>query len=92
VDANVWNKAQSAIYKKVETEMANYSRSERNYVSQLEIALNNVHMKLQEYELLILMKHKSNCEFHGNRSQTRTEAREKLNSSFLKTWKSLKVF
>jgi hypothetical protein len=49
--------------------MANYCRSERNYISQLEIALNNVHMKLEEYELLILIKYKSNCEFHGNRFQ-----------------------
>ncbi|RGB38651.1 hypothetical protein C1646_755456 [Rhizophagus diaphanus] len=78
VDSNVWNKAQSAIYNKVETEMANYSISERNYVSQLEIALTKVHMTLEEYELLILMKHKNNCEFHGKRP--RTEAQEKLSS------------
>ena len=58
--------------------MTNDSRLERNYVSQLEIALKNVHMTLEEYELLILMKHKSNCEFHGKRS--RTEVQEKLSS------------
>jgi len=41
-------------------------------------------MTLEEYELLILMKYKSNCEFHGGRSQTRTDARENLNRSFPK--------
>ncbi|GBC12297.2 hypothetical protein GLOIN_2v1713008 [Rhizophagus irregularis DAOM 181602=DAOM 197198] len=48
VNSNVWNKAQPAIYKKVEYEMTSYSRLEKNHVSQLEIALSNVHLKLEE--------------------------------------------
>ncbi|CAB4479592.1 unnamed protein product [Rhizophagus irregularis] len=64
---------------------------EKSYVSQLEIALNNVHMAIEEYELLILMKRKSNCEFHGYRSQTRTEAREKLNRLFPKDMEVFKI-
>ncbi|CAB4426403.1 unnamed protein product [Rhizophagus irregularis] len=79
-DFNVWSKAQSAIYNKVENSIANYSTSERDYVLQLETVLTNVHMTLEEYEILILMKFKSNCEFHRDRSKTRTEAKEKLNS------------
>ncbi|CAG8716156.1 20714_t:CDS:1, partial [Rhizophagus irregularis] len=63
VNSNVWNKAQPAIYKKVEYEMTSYSRLEKNHVSQLEIALSNVHLKLEEYELLMLMKHKATANF-----------------------------
>lgn len=51
-------------------------------VSELEIALKNVFMTLEDYELLILMKFKSNKEFHGNRSQTQTESQKELNTSF----------
>ncbi|CAG8744836.1 16081_t:CDS:2, partial [Rhizophagus irregularis] len=65
--------------------------NEKSYVSQLEIALNNVHIAIEEYELLILMKRKSNCEFHGYRSQTRTEAREKLNRLFPKDMEVFKI-
>jgi hypothetical protein len=78
VDFDVWSKASSAIYNKVEANNANYSITEINHVLQLETALTNVNMTLEEYEILILMKHQSNCEFHGKKP--RTEAREKLSS------------
>ncbi|RIA82688.1 hypothetical protein C1645_834982 [Glomus cerebriforme] len=81
LDANVWNRAYSAVNKKVETEMANYSGSERDDVSNLKNELDNVHLTLEEYELLILIKYRSICEFHRNRYQTRTEARKKLEDS-----------
>lgn len=65
--------------------MANYSSSEKDDVSNLKIALDNVHLTLEEYELLILIKYRSNCEFHGNRYQIWIEVWKKLeNSSFFK--------
>ncbi|GET55631.1 hypothetical protein GLOIN_2v1713008 [Rhizophagus irregularis DAOM 181602=DAOM 197198] len=42
---------------------------EKDDVSNLEIALDNVHLILKEYELLILIKYRSNCKFHENRYQ-----------------------
>lgn len=71
--------------------MVSYPKLEKNYVSQLEIALNKVHMTLEVYELLKLMKHKSNCEFHGDRSQTQTEVRKKLNRSVPKDMEVFKT-
>ncbi|PKY43579.1 hypothetical protein RhiirA4_457590 [Rhizophagus irregularis] len=46
-----------------------FKSSEKDDVSNLKIALDNVHLTLEEYELLILIKYRSNCEFHGNRYQ-----------------------
>jgi hypothetical protein len=77
----VWNRAYSAVNKKVENEKANYARSESNDVSKLETELNNVHLTLEEYELLVVIKCRSNCEFHGNKYQSRKDARKKLEGS-----------
>ncbi|RIA88902.1 hypothetical protein C1645_825621 [Glomus cerebriforme] len=76
IDSNVWNKTQSTIYTKVEFEMANYSALEKIHISELEIAINKVDVTLEEYGILMLMKYKSNSEFHGDRFQTRTEEKK----------------
>ncbi|GBB86334.1 hypothetical protein RclHR1_12760002 [Rhizophagus clarus] len=80
LDANTWFQAQGAVYRKVRKNLVNYAESERDCVSKLENTLENINMTLYKFEMLILLKLRSNIEFHGNSLESKTQARDKLNS------------
>lgn len=80
LDANTWFQAQGAVYKKVKNEMVNYTESEGECILELKNSLKNINMTLYQYEMLILLKLRSKIEFHGDVHQSKTKARDKLNS------------
>ncbi|EXX57714.1 hypothetical protein GLOIN_2v1776374 [Rhizophagus irregularis DAOM 181602=DAOM 197198] len=81
VEWDVWSKSQKAIFNKVAFENINYSEKEKGYLSKLENVL--ISMSLENYELLILLKYKSNQEFHGGIQQSLRDAQKELdNTSF----------
>ncbi|PKB95088.1 hypothetical protein RhiirA5_368088 [Rhizophagus irregularis] len=66
LDVNTWFKAQRAIYNKIANKLVNYAESEKEYILELEKALKNIKMTFYQYEMLILLKLKSNIEFHDD--------------------------
>lgn len=84
VEWDVWSKSHKAIFNKVAFENINYSEKEKGYLSKLENVLREVFsMSLENYELLILLKYKSNQEFHGGIQQSLRDAQKELdNTSF----------
>ncbi|CAB4375833.1 unnamed protein product [Rhizophagus irregularis] len=77
LDANTWFKAQRAVYNKIANKLVNYAESEKEYILELDKALKNIKMTLYQYEMLILLKLKSNI---GDVRQTKTQAQDKLDS------------
>ncbi|CAB5364983.1 unnamed protein product [Rhizophagus irregularis] len=47
-------------------------------ISQLRDVLGSIDMSLEDFELLILMKIRSNKEFHGNKLETRAHTKERF--------------
>ncbi|CAB4475406.1 unnamed protein product [Rhizophagus irregularis] len=80
LDANTWFKAQRAVYNKIANKLVNYAESEKEYILELEKALKNIKMTFYQYEMLILLKLKSNIEFHDDVRQTKIQAQDKLDS------------
>lgn len=76
--AIVWFDVQFAVYRKVREEKLNYARSEQVCISRLTEILGDINMSLQDFELLVLMKIKSNKEFHRNKLETRVQAKARL--------------
>ncbi|GBB99853.1 hypothetical protein RclHR1_36590002 [Rhizophagus clarus] len=76
--ANVWTDVQFAVYRKIRGEKLNYVHSEQECISRLTKVLEDIDMSLQDFELLILMKIKSNKEFHGDELETVAQAKERL--------------
>ncbi|CAI2171116.1 2421_t:CDS:2 [Funneliformis geosporum] len=70
-----WFKVQCAVYKKVRGGKVNYADSELKYISKLKEGLRGVNMTLKDFELLILLKVRSNQEFHGNETQEHAKQR-----------------
>ncbi|CAG8647475.1 16004_t:CDS:1, partial [Funneliformis caledonium] len=79
-----------AVYKKVKMEKSDYADLEKESILQLENVLKSVNMSLYDYELLILMKIRSNDEFLGDKSQTLVQAEEKLQTSIPEEMKFFK--
>ncbi|RIA81626.1 hypothetical protein C1645_836701 [Glomus cerebriforme] len=81
---DVWSKSQKAIFNKVVFENINYSKKEKGYISKLENVLREVFfISLENYELLILLKYKSNQEFYGGIQQSLRDTQKELgNTSF----------
>ncbi|CAG8494336.1 1749_t:CDS:2 [Funneliformis caledonium] len=88
--ANVWSVVKFAVYKKIRMETENYADWEKESILQLEAVLKSVNMSLYDYELLILMKIRSNDEFLGDKSPTLEQAEKKLQASFPEEMKFFK--
>ncbi|GES86431.1 hypothetical protein GLOIN_2v1482697 [Rhizophagus clarus] len=78
LDANDWSKVQSAVYCKVKRRMVDYKDSDKEYISKLEKVLEVVNMSIEDFELLILIKFRSNQEFHGDKFGTPEYAKQRL--------------
>ncbi|CAG8627713.1 16830_t:CDS:1 [Funneliformis mosseae] len=89
--ANVWSVVKFAVYKKIRMEKENYADWEKESILQLEAVLKSINMSLYDYyELLILMKIRSNDEFLGDKSPTLEQAEKKLQASFPEEMKFFK--
>jgi len=90
LDANTWSIVQFAVQRKVKKNKVDYADSEKGSILLLDKVLEDVNMKLCDYEMLILMKHKSNEEFYGDTSETQEQAEAKLQASFAEEMKIFK--
>ncbi|CAB5349334.1 unnamed protein product [Rhizophagus irregularis] len=87
-----WPNAKSAIYSKIRQESVNYGQRDKECISELQNFLQAVNMTVEDIELMIRFKKRSNKEFHKGeylKHLEPKEARENFEASFPD---SLKVF
>ncbi|CAI2182030.1 3051_t:CDS:1 [Funneliformis geosporum] len=86
----VGSRAQTAIYKKVLGGKQDYADSDKEAILKVENLLKSVNMSFYDYELLILMKLRSNHEFHRGELQSRAQAKKNLQETFPEEMKLFK--
>ncbi|RHZ65125.1 hypothetical protein Glove_319g53 [Diversispora epigaea] len=86
--SDTWRKVNSAINFKIRK--GNFGRRDKRYISQLEKILEEVGMNVKEFELLMIMKKRSNSEFHRGENQSKEEALEQLDTLFPDEFKDFK--
>lgn len=82
VGAEVWDKAKSAINKKLRFRKANFKKEDEESISKLQNFLREFNLTVEDIELMVLFKRKSNAEFHQGERLELGEVREKLETSF----------
>ncbi|CAG8473484.1 8006_t:CDS:2 [Funneliformis mosseae] len=65
----VWVVVRSAINRKMKFKKMNFKKDEIEFISKLEKTLSSVKMSVEEFELLMNLKAKSNAEFHKGEDQ-----------------------
>ncbi|SRR6266542_1871738 len=73
-------KVRNAIHKR-KFKKVNFKQDEVGYISQLEKILGDVNMTVEEFELLMGLKAKSNSEFHKGEEQDVEEVKKQLDTS-----------
>ncbi len=79
---NKWIEVKNAINRKIRGGKADFEQGEKECILQLENLLDNVGMTINDIELLMLLKTKSDAEFQRCKTQTIEEARTQLETSF----------
>ncbi|PKY47584.1 hypothetical protein RhiirA4_403566 [Rhizophagus irregularis] len=80
--ADVWAKVRAAINRKQRNKKVNFRQNEEVYISELQSFLQEIDMTVEDIELMILFKKKSNTEFHQGERLEPKEMREKFETSF----------
>jgi len=76
-DVRGWSKLLGAFDEKVASGKVNFRSQDEDYISQLKIILDEVHMSTYDFEKLYKMKSESNVEFH-DQTNTLAEASEQF--------------
>ncbi|RGB35677.1 hypothetical protein C1646_759012 [Rhizophagus diaphanus] len=82
VGAGVWDKAESAINKKFRFGKVNFKKEDEEFISKLQNFLQEFNLTVEDIELMVLFKRKSNTEFHQGERLGLVEVREKFETSF----------
>ncbi|CAB5174545.1 unnamed protein product [Rhizophagus irregularis] len=79
---DVWAKVKAAINRKLRTNKVNFKQNEEEYISKLRNFLQEINMTVEDIELMMILKKKSNAEFHQGERLDPEEMREKFETSF----------
>jgi len=72
-----WAKLMGAFDEKTASEKVNFRSQDKEYISQLEVILDEIQMSIDDFEKLYKMKNESNVEFH-DQANTLAEARNRF--------------
>ncbi|CAG8598740.1 9647_t:CDS:1 [Funneliformis caledonium] len=77
----VWVVVRSAINRKRKFKKMNFKKDEIEFISKLEKTLSSVKMSVEEFELLMNLKTKSNAEFHKSEDQDPKIVKQQLETT-----------
>jgi hypothetical protein len=81
LDYKVWVAVKNAINRKRNYKKVNFRSFEKDNILKLEKVLSDVNISVKEFELLMALKNKGNCEFHKGEDQDAEEVKQQLETS-----------
>jgi hypothetical protein len=87
-----WPDARGAIYSKIRQDNENYGQRDKECISELQNFLHTVNMTVEDIELMIRFKKRSNKEFHKGEHLKHLEPKEARENFEVSFPDSLKVF